>query len=62
MSLPDYERLQYLALIDFLMDEQYPAVMRNNLFNRIEIEKPELFEKIVRERDRILQERQQSEQ
>jgi hypothetical protein len=62
MSLPDYERLQYLALIDFLMDEQYPAVMRNNLFNRIEIEKPELFEKIIKERDRMLQEQQQSEQ
>ena len=62
MSLPDFERLQYLALVDFLMDEQYPIVMRNSLFSRIQIEKPELFEKIIRERDRILQERQQSEQ
>ncbi len=62
MSLPDFARLQYLALVDFLTDEQYPAVMRNSLFNRIQIEKPELFEKIIKERDRILQERQQAEQ
>ncbi len=62
ISLPDFARLQYLALVDFLIDEQYPIVMRNSLFSRIQIEKPELFEKIIRERDRLLQERQQSEQ
>lgn len=62
MFLPDFTRLKYLALVDFLMDEQYPIVMRNSLFSRIQIEKPELFEQIIKERDKILQERQQSEQ
>lgn len=62
LSLPDFSRLKYLALLDFLFDEQYPVVMRNNLFNRIQIESPELFEELIKQRDKIIRERQQSEQ
>jgi hypothetical protein len=35
--------LRYLALLDFINDEQYPLNLRLNLLGRIKIEKPELY-------------------
>ncbi len=35
--------LRYLALLDFLNDEQYPPNLRLNLLGRIKIERPELY-------------------
>jgi hypothetical protein len=42
LRLPDFKVLRYNALLDFLNDKQYPAVMRQNFIGRIKVERPEL--------------------
>ena len=46
IDLPDFPVLQYLALRDFLEDWQYVPNLRLSLLARIEIERPELYEKL----------------
>ena len=46
IDLPDFTVLQYLALRDFLDDWQFVPNLRLNLLARIEIERPELAEKL----------------
>jgi hypothetical protein len=46
IDLPDIKTLQYLALRDFLDDRQYVPDLRLSLLARIEIERPELAEKL----------------
>jgi len=46
IDLPDFKVLQYLALRDFLEDWQYVPNLRLSLLARIEIERPELAEKL----------------
>ncbi len=46
IDLPDYTTLQYLGLRDFLEDWQFVPNLRLNLLARIEIERPELYEKL----------------
>jgi len=47
IDLPDFTDLQYLALRDFLDDLQFVPDLRLNLLARIEIERPELAEKLL---------------
>jgi hypothetical protein len=65
IDLPKFIDLQYLALRDFLDDLQFVPDLRLNLLNRIEIERPELAEKlkpwkeeIEKQRDKIKQQQQ----
>ena len=46
IDLPDFEILQYLALRDFLDDRQFVPDLRLSLIARIEVERPELAEKL----------------
>jgi len=46
IDLPDFKVLQYLALRDFLDDWQYVPNLRLSLLARIEVERPELAEKL----------------
>jgi len=46
IDLPSFEVLQYLALRDFLDDRQYVPDLRLSLIARIEVERPELAEKL----------------
>ncbi|MGB2862591.1 MAG: hypothetical protein WBC05_04625 [Sedimentisphaerales bacterium] len=46
IDLPDFKVLQYLALRDFLDDWQFVPNLRLSLLARIEIERPELAEKL----------------
>ena len=46
IDLPDFKVLQYLALRDFLDDRQYVPDLRLSLIARIEVERPELAEKL----------------
>jgi hypothetical protein len=46
IDLPGIKVLQYLALRDFLDDRQYVPDLRLSLLARIEIERPELYEKL----------------
>jgi len=46
IDLPDFKVLQYLALRDFLDDRQFVPDLRLSLLARIEVERPELAEKL----------------
>ncbi len=46
IDLPDFKVLQYLALRDFLDDRQFVPNLRLSLLARIEVERPELAEKL----------------
>jgi len=46
IDLPDFKDLQYLALRDFLDDRQFVPDLRLSLIARIEVERPELAEKL----------------
>jgi len=55
IALPDdFKLLRYLALFDFLNDQQYPRNFRRNLLGRIKIEKPDLFEQLMQQEEEIL--------
>ena len=49
MDMPEFPMLRYLALIGFINDGFYPEYLRRNLLNRIEIERPELFDKLQKQ-------------
>ena len=66
IDLPDFKVLQYLALRDFLDDWQFVPNLRLSLLARIEIERPELAEKLQpwkeelqKQRDKIKQQEQE---
>jgi len=54
IALPDFKLLRYLALIDFLNDQQYPPNLRRNLLGRMKIERPKLFEQLMRQEEEML--------
>jgi len=58
IDLPDFKDLQYLALRDFLEDWQYVPDLRLSLLARIEIERPELAEKLKPWKEEIEQQRE----
>ncbi|MHC4284292.1 MAG: hypothetical protein ACYSWZ_15165 [Planctomycetota bacterium] len=58
VKLPDFPRLRYLALRDFLDDWQYPPNLRSNLLGRIKIERPDLYKKLMQQEE-ILQKQTQ---
>ncbi len=60
LSIPEFSLLRYLALIDFLNDQQYPLNLRRNLLNRIQIERPDLYKKLEQEEKRLIGESTQS--
>ncbi len=54
IDLPDFKLLRYFALLDFLNDQQYPPNLRRNLLGRIKVEKPRLFEELMRQEENLL--------
>ena len=62
LGLPEFNRLKYIALIDFVNDYQYPYVLKENLYRRIEIEKPDLYQELSRQRQQMIKEVEQSQQ
>jgi hypothetical protein len=60
IDLPDFALLRYLALMDFLNDQQYPPNMRLALYNRIGIERPELAEQLEKQEEKLLKQLEQS--
>ena len=59
IDLPDIKIMKYLALIDFLADEEYPMVLRQSLIGRIKIERPDLFKQLEQQEEML---RKQAEQ
>jgi hypothetical protein len=54
INLPDFKLLRYLALLDFLGDQQYPLSLRRGLLGRIRIERPEVFEQLKQQAEKML--------
>jgi hypothetical protein len=57
IDLPDFKTLQYIALRDFLEDWQFVPDLRLSLLARIEIERPELAEKLQPWKDELEKQR-----
>ncbi len=53
VDLPKLPLLRYLALLDFLNDEQYPPNLRMNLLGRIKIERPELYTQFEQQEEQL---------
>ncbi len=62
INLPEFKMMRYFALMDFLNDGQYPPTMRQSLMGRIKIEKPELFEQLLRQQEKLLKQNEQNRQ
>jgi hypothetical protein len=60
IDLPDFTLLRYLALIDFLNDQQYPPNMKLALYNRIKLERPELAEQLEKKEEEVFKQLKQS--
>ena len=56
VGLPSLDRLRYGAFIMFLEDAMYPETLRIGLLARIQIERPDLFEKLRQQEARIFEE------
>ncbi len=53
VNLPEFGRMRYMALIQFLNDEYFPLNMRQSLLGRIQAERPDLFERLDKEREKL---------
>ena len=62
VGLPSMDRLRYAALMGFLEDEMYPETMRINLLSRIQIERPDLFERLRQQESQVFEEIQKQQQ
>jgi hypothetical protein len=51
VDLLEFPQLRYLALLDFLDDRQYPLNLRRNLLGRIQIERPDLYKKLMQQKE-----------
>jgi hypothetical protein len=60
IDLPEFTLLRYLAIMDFLNDQQYPPNMRLALYNRIKIERPELAEQLEKQEEEFFKQLEQS--
>jgi hypothetical protein len=60
IDLPDFTLLRYLAIMDFLNDQQYPPNMRLALYNRIRLERSELAEQLEKQEEELLKQLEQS--
>jgi hypothetical protein len=56
IDLPTMPMLRYLALVDFLSDEQYPPNLRINLLERIRNERPELYKQLEQQEEQLKKE------
>jgi hypothetical protein len=62
LRLPEFKIMRFNAIIDFFDDQQYPLTMRQNLFGRIKVERPQLAEQLVQFAQQMDQELQQQQQ
>jgi hypothetical protein len=58
LNLPNFEMLRFLAFLDFINDSFYPENLRNALLGRIKVERPDLFEKLEKQKDLFIQKSQ----
>ena len=59
VGLPTLELMRYLAFRDFMADEFYPDYLKRNLWARIKVERPDLFEKLQAEEAEYIRKQQE---
>lgn len=62
IPLPDFDVILYVALSSFLNDAQYPEDMRLNLLERIKVERPQLYQKLMEKEQQVIKEMEQQQQ
>lgn len=62
MGLPPIDFLRYQALVGFLNDPMYPDYMRISLMGRIQVERPDLYERLQKMEIQFLQQMNQMQQ
>lgn len=55
VDLPSFDMLSYMALRDFMFDPYYPPIMKQGLMNRLEVERPKVFEKLKEMKDKLVE-------
>ncbi|AQQ08736.1 hypothetical protein L21SP3_00526 [Sedimentisphaera cyanobacteriorum] len=54
--LADFPKLRYMALMDFLNDGKYPDNLKQSLLARIKNNRPDIYEKLTAEREKVQKE------
>jgi len=62
IGLPPMDLLRYSAFRDFMQDPQYPDSFKMSLIGRIQIERPDLFEKLQKQEEWFLKQIRQYQQ
>ncbi len=55
IKMPEIPRLRYMALRDFLLDRRYPEALRRSLMGRMRIERPELYNDLIKHLEELKQ-------
>jgi hypothetical protein len=58
LDLPSFEMIRFMAFLDFMRDRTHPEHLRNALLARIRIERPELFDRLQKQKDLFIQKSQ----
>jgi hypothetical protein len=61
INLPIFEKMRYVALIDFINNDFYPQRLRQNLMARIANERPDLAEKLEAQQEILFKEMEEAE-
>jgi hypothetical protein len=55
VGLPEFERMKYMAFVEFMTDMFYPEELRERLLGRIKLERPDVLEKLMKQESIILE-------
>ncbi len=59
--LPDFNILRFIGLSSFINDPRYPEDLRQNMLDRIHIERPDLYEQMKQQQESVMQQMQNQE-
>lgn len=62
VGMPSLDRIRYQAFVQFLNNDLVPEEMRLSLVNRLQIEQPDLYEKLHKENIKFFEEMQKQQQ
>ena len=55
VDLPNFAKMRYLGLIGFLNDEYFPPNLKKSLLDRIQAERPQLYEQLISEENKLIE-------
>lgn len=62
LDIPDFKTLRFLAITQFAQDEGWPVELRQSLFARIQVERPDLMKELDALYQKLMQKQQLQEQ